>query len=386
MKSATKQSDSNLNRTEDPEKIVQKLEEKGIKDSNFAKTVDDQVKTALDPDDFKASREWVSLEPGAGVIRDTPVLIAPDDLYAYPGRGGFLVFALDKNGDRIPDDGKDKPKTDTQKRRRKKRRAGGGMMGGMGGMMGGGMMGGQPRKKKPKTKEQLAQEAEEKAKKDQERINRGLSPAGGDAIAENDAAKDAAAGKDEEFKEVTEGHRWVVITGVLNHAQLVANYRAALKNPAYANPHYSKVAIQRQTQLPDGTWSKFEDISADENYKVLENLAEEVEESDELTPDSVRSPELVDPLAFLKSGLWERVHVAGLVPKEKKVVKKEEPAAGGYGMMGSGMMGGQTSGVGMQDQSGMMQQMMKAGSRGGQMMGGRMMGGGMMGGGMMGGG
>ena len=47
------------------------------------------------PSDYKAAREWVSPEPGAGLIRDTPVLIAPSELYAYPGRGGFLVFELD---------------------------------------------------------------------------------------------------------------------------------------------------------------------------------------------------------------------------------------------------------------------------------------------------
>ncbi len=139
IKSATKQSESNLGRHDDREKIIRNLEEKGIKDSNFSKVVDDQVKTALVPTEYKAVREWVSPEPGAGLIRDTPVLIAPNDLYAYPGRGGFLVYALDSEGNRIPDDGKDAPKDEPSLRRRRKRRSGG-MMGG--GMMGGGMMGG----------------------------------------------------------------------------------------------------------------------------------------------------------------------------------------------------------------------------------------------------
>ena len=49
------------------------------------------------------------------------------------------------------------------------------------------------------------------------------------------------------FKEVTKGHRWVAITGVFDHAQLVANYRAALKNPAAAHPNYAQVDLQRQT-------------------------------------------------------------------------------------------------------------------------------------------
>ena len=88
---------------EERETIIKNLEEKGIKDSNFADVVEEQVKTALVPDNYKSAREWVTPEPGAGLIRDTPVLIAPTELYAYPGRGGLLVYELDKNGDRIPD-------------------------------------------------------------------------------------------------------------------------------------------------------------------------------------------------------------------------------------------------------------------------------------------
>src|SRR5580698_1691112 len=74
IKQATKATESNLNRKEDTEKIIQNLEAMKIKDSNFAKSVDDQVKTALVANDYKAAREWVSPEPGAGLIRDTPVL------------------------------------------------------------------------------------------------------------------------------------------------------------------------------------------------------------------------------------------------------------------------------------------------------------------------
>src|SRR5262249_43991763 len=144
IKAATSASQSNLDRHEDREKIIQNLENMKIKDSDFAKVVDQQVKTALVPGDYKAEREWVSLEPGAGLIRDTPILITATDLYAYPGRGGFNVFELDSEGNRIPDDGKDEPKNE-QVRRRRRRRASGGMMGGM---MGGGMMGGMQKKRK----------------------------------------------------------------------------------------------------------------------------------------------------------------------------------------------------------------------------------------------
>ena len=54
-------------------------------------------------DNYKPDREWVTPEPGAGLLRDTPVLIAPTELYAYPGRGGALVYDLDENGNRKPE-------------------------------------------------------------------------------------------------------------------------------------------------------------------------------------------------------------------------------------------------------------------------------------------
>ena len=78
--------------------------------------------------------------------------------------------------------------------------------------------------------------------------------------------------------------------------------------------------------------------------KVLDNLPEVDEE---LTPDNVRPTNLVDPLPFLKAGLWEKVHIASLVPKEKKEVPKSSDAGGGMmggGMMGGGMMGGSMMG------------------------------------------
>jgi hypothetical protein len=374
VKTATKASEVNLGRHEEPEKIIQKLAEKGIKDSNFAKDVDEQVKTALVPSEYKAVREWVSPEPGAGLIRDTPVLIAPSDLYAYPGRGGFLVFALDSAGKRIPDDGKDAPKDEGSRRRRKRARGGGGMMGG-------GMMGGQPKRKKARSAADIAADEKAAQERAQNKRTKALSGLEDDVVAD-EKTKEEAAGPQDHFKEVTKGHRWVAITGVLDHAQLVANYRSALKSPAQAHPNYAHVDLQRQTQLPDGTWSGWEAVSSKENLDILDNLPEVEEE--ELTPDTVRPEALVDPLPFLKSGLWERVHVASLVPKEKKQIAKKD--AGGAGMMGGGMMGGGMMG-GMMGRAGMGDRAGAGASYGDQMKsvmggarGGR--GGGMMGGGM----
>ena len=246
IKAATKNSQSNLNRHEDKETIVQHLEEKGIKDSHFAQVVDEQVKTALVPENYKAAREWVSLEPGAGVIRDTPVLITASELYAYPGRGGFLVFDLDEEGNRIADDGKSAPKDEGTRQRRKKRRRSGGMMGG-GSMMGGGMMGGAAKKKKGR------EPGRDLARAGRRRLAQAENPRQGARWCgkryRGATAKDSAAEKEEHFKELSKGHRWVAITGVLDHAKLVANYREALKNTAVAHPNYRRLDLQRKTLL-----------------------------------------------------------------------------------------------------------------------------------------
>ena len=119
---------------------------------------------------------------------------------------------------------------------------------------------------------------------------------------------------------------------MLDHGKLVANYRVAIKNPAVANPHYARLELERQSRQRDDSWSRWEKVDSEENLKILDNLPEEDEE---LTPDSVRPDNLNDPLPFLKAGLWEKVHIASLVPKEKK-----EGAAPISGMMGGSMMGG----------------------------------------------
>jgi hypothetical protein len=381
IKKAAQQSQSNLTRPEKRETIIERLAEKGIKDSNFADVIETQVKTALAPNDYKAAREWVTPEPGAGLIRDEPKLIAVTELYAYPGRGGILIYDLDKDGNRIPETDKDKVAEVKQRRRRK--RTGGGMMGG--GMMGGGM--GAPRKKARRSRDDIAREAKEEAARAERKLKGGLVGADEPDEAEKKDEKDGAP--EPPGKEITKGYRWVVLTGVLDHAKLVANYREALKNPAVAHPNYRRLDIQRQTLQDDDSWSKWENVSAEERYRVLDNLPEVDEE---LAPIDVLPTNLVDPLPFLKAGLWEKVHIASLVPKEKKEIPKAAVAAG-PGMMGRGMgsamMGGMMGGRGMMGGGSMMP---GGGMRGGMMPGGEMRGGSagmrgaMMGGGMMGGG
>jgi hypothetical protein len=373
VKKAAQQSQSNLERREDRDTILKKLEEKGIKDTSFAVLVGDQIKTALVPDNYKAQREWVTPEPGAGLIRDTPLLIAASELYAYPGRGGILLYELDDAGNRKPDTDDGKTKAPPRRRRRRRTNAGG-AMGGMGMM--GGMGGGAQRKKKArKSAADIAREEKDAADRKERRIKGSL--AGKDEPVDPNTNEEQTA-QGEKFKESVVGRRWVALTGVLDHGKMIANYREALKNPAVAHPNYRRLDMQRQTLLPDGTWTKWEFVSAKENYKVLDQLPEEDEE---LAPPTVLPEGLVDHLPFLLAGLYEKVHIASLVPKEKKEVPKEKVAQGGFGgrgMMGGGMMGDPN------DYSKMMQN--SGGANSGNMME-RMRGamGGAMGGGMMGG-
>ncbi len=119
---AAKQASSSLDAKQNVDDILQKLEAQGIKEIGFEKVVDAQSKQALVASAYKIARPWIIPEPGAGLIRDAPELIAPTELYAYPGRGGALVFALDEDGNRIPEEEKTIPEP-VKKRRKKKRRA-----------------------------------------------------------------------------------------------------------------------------------------------------------------------------------------------------------------------------------------------------------------------
>jgi hypothetical protein len=235
IKKAAQASESNLNRKEERETIIKRLEEVDkITGSNFAKEVDDQAKIKLVADVYKPAREWVTPEPGAGLIRDTPKLIAPTELYAYPGRGGLLVFALDSEGKRIPKDPNEKePERKQRLGNTRKPRPGGGMGAGMGGMMGGGA-----RKKRVKSQVEIARE--EKAESDRLARQRQAALAGSDLPADESAKKkeeSESLAQEPPGKEITKGYRWVAITGVLDHGKMLANYREALKNPAVAHPH-----------------------------------------------------------------------------------------------------------------------------------------------------
>ncbi len=243
-------------------------------------------------------------------------------------------------------------------------------MSAMGGMMGG------ARKKPRKSQAELDRIAKQDAERKANALRGKLVGTDTELV-----GKEEQKANSEKFQEVVRGLRWVAITGVLDHEKMKANYRDALKNPAVAQPNYRRLDLQRQTLLPDGSWTKWEYVASKENYKILDNLPEEDEE---LTPDTVRPDGLVDRLPFLWAGLWEKVHIGKLVPKEKKKMPEKAQTAGMMaGGMGMGAMDPSAYGAAMQGQ--VRNQMSMMGGRGMMGGGGAMMRGGMMGGGMMGG-
>jgi hypothetical protein len=291
---------SNLSKPQAESDILSKLEKDGLVEPKLVAVVDNQLKNALKPDSFRSKLEWVTPEPGAGLIRDQPELIAPTELAAFPGRGGILMYTLDDKGERIIDLGAD-PKKGGKKAGKK----------------------GAAKEEKPEEKKR--REAEEERRK---AAFAGKTDVGGKEKGKEEAEPDpAAAGP---WKEETKGRRWVVITGVIDNEKLKRNYLLALKNPAIAYPNYKRLDVERRSHLPDEGWTEWAVADQNKNYEVLDNLPQL---STEVVPEPKRPSSLVDPLPFLKAGYWTGVHVAKLVPPEILETPKSKPAgpAGGYG-------------------------------------------------------
>jgi hypothetical protein len=329
LQKKAEQADSNLSKRQEPSQILETLVAQGLKpQTEFEKVVANQQARALNPAEFVVKNKWVTPEPGAGLIRDQPELIAPDNLYAYPNRGGYQLFATDEKGERIVDTGKDatrKRSGITPPRQRRGMGFGGGMAGGMSGMSRPGGGGGNSAKAKA--------DAEARRLEEEKRLQASLAGSAkeaGTALKKDESKSASPAEANVAYKEVVKGLRSVVITGTLDNKKLRENYLNALKDPNLAYPNYKRLDVQRQTLGSDGQWTEFADVDADFNLNVLDNLTEK---DDELVPDDVRLEALVDPLPFPKAGYWTGVHVASLVPKDKAEVKKTAFVGG---EMGSG--------------------------------------------------
>jgi hypothetical protein len=304
LASAANAASSNLAKQQPVPDVLDKLEKAGLTDPKLVQVVESQFKNALKADNYKTRLEWVTPEPGAGLIRDQPELIAPTELASFPGRGGILLYPLDENKERIPLSVEDKSKKGGKSRKKEK-------------------------EEKPEDKKR--RELEEQRKKD-------LFAGKTESEKEQDKTKEevAAEGDSGPWKEDTKGQRWVVITGVIDNEQLKKNYLMALKNPAVAYPNYKRLDIERRQLLSEGGWTKWDKVDRDKSYDILENLPEL---ESEVVPEPKRLEALVDHLPFLKAGYWTGVHVAKLVPPE--ILAKPKAPPGGMEMgMGMGGMAG----------------------------------------------
>ena len=340
---------SNLSRPQPQADILAKLENEGLIEPKLVKLVDSRLKDSIKPDIYKAKLDWVTPEPGAGLIRDQPELIAPTELAAFPGRGGLAMFKLDENNKRLLDTGADAKKEKGRAKGSKKAN---------------------PRTEKPEDKKR--RESEEEKRK---------AAFAGKADIEKDKEKAKADGEEAAdpasqgpWQEETRGKRWVVITGVIDNEQLKKNYLLALKNPAIAYPNYVAAGVERRQRQSDGSWTAWTSPDQDKNYLVLDNVTEL---ETEYVPATQRIEALVDPIPFLKAGYWSGVHVARLVPRDILEGPKNQPPANNPmgGMMSSemGSKGGRGGGASSMQ-----------GSSPGAMAPGGMAPGGMVSGGMMG--
>lgn len=387
IEQSTQRAQQNLNNPQKPEEIVAKIRGEGVVQPEFIKVVDRRQSQTIDATPYRLGNVIASPEPGAGLLREMPELVAIASVQTHAGRGAIRILETDPNTGEVI---YEVPKADEPKPKSKRKGAAGrntmaDMMAGMMGRQGGAGSGGQ-------LSDRQKAEAERARREEEARLRRGV--AGNLATREQAAAPEPEREPGAEPKSRLRGFRWVAVTGVVDNRKLRESYARALKlDMSTAYPHYLRVDLERQERRDDGTWSRWTPV--DRKYskeQVLELLTDVEAETGPsgapITPTDVRLEELVDPLPFLEAGYWVGVHHGELIDPDALKVPDDQGTGGGAlagrgsGAMGSGgmMMGRGMAGSGMgPDMEGMM---MRGGA--GRMVGGS---GGMMGGasgGMMG--
>lgn len=339
VKSTASKASANIGKQQNMEQILKSLDAEGVKPQDFEKRVDALQAGIADASKYKIDRPFVQLEPGAGLIRDRPELLAPQKLFVHAGRGAVRVFVIDdETGLPKPKaESKDKgaPKPKPKKSAGRGLGLGGGGLGGLGGLGGG--------SKKKKNTGALA-EAERKKEEEQKEKRKNESIARDDEAAkqDEDEAEEAAPTPTVENSETQlKGYRFASIVGVFDHEKQKENYAKALKvDVASADPHYQGLEIERQERQGDNTWGPWKSLDP-KVHEEVDAVLTKIEE--EVIPTDSRISTLVDRLPFLEVGYWVAVHHPALVPKD--ILKKKKDAAdssknmakGGKGMMpGSG--------------------------------------------------
>lgn len=124
------------------------------------------------------------------------------------------------------------------------------------------------------------------------------------------------------LKETSEAHRRIAVTGAVDHRAIrvvVSRQPRPQKDFLRILREYRRAEVERQQRRAGGEWSAWSPIDRAKTCGILRNVPEEAEE---LTTDDVRPAALVDPLPFLKAGVWEGVNVESLIPHERLEVPK----------------------------------------------------------------
>lgn len=306
IEEAAKAADANLNRSEPEERIVEKLANDDkvklhIPDLAARIAKNDQAKLADNSDagaKFGPFHPWVTTEPGAGKIRETPPLdlLVINDIDAAANRGGPVLFARDEKGERKYAKADEEEKDDQPKARR-----------------------GSRRKKSANV---------DTTKAEKEELQKRLNAA---ALTKNDESAPAETPKAETKPEsdpsqpkpveALVGKRWVAVVGTVDNKKLRDAWMKALKvDLSSAYPNYLGVELERKRLQDDGKWSDWTPVDRQKNELVQLDMTGAEKE---IVPETMILPTLVDRLPFLQVGYWRGVHVAKLVPEELKKPKPE---------------------------------------------------------------
>ncbi len=341
VEKTAKEAKGNLSRRQDPASIATNLATAGVKPQGFEKKVDALQAGVADVAKYKLDKPFVIPEPGAGLIRDMPELLAPSKLYVHTGRGAVRVFALD-------DERKLKLKVDDDAKKGGNRTAkpkaprGAGL--GLGGLGGG-------TAKKPKGGS-LAEAEKQKEDEDAERRKKNAI-AGIEDVANKDEVKpadDDATTPADKYETKLRGYRFVTAVGTFPHKLQKDLFAKALKiDAASATPQYLRLDIERQELNGDNSWGDWTKVVRSANEELLDIRTKK---EDEIVPDEARIETLVDPLPFLEVGYWVGAHPAALVPKELLAPKaaagtEKDGTASGKGNMNK--MGGGNAGMTAKD-------------------------------------
>ncbi len=361
------------------------LAEAGVKNPDFTGLVA-ELSREVNPNLVADADLFYRFLDFGGILREQPEIFAPEHLYVAAGRGGLLLYKLDREGNKIPAVQKTK-KTKPKKRRRRSSRRRlstdeasmmggmgemgyggyggmmdgmegmmGGMMGGMGGMMGGmegmmggypgmgaggypgmggmdeeGMMGGMP----GAAPSRPASRPRASSGTDSRRIA-GLESRKQEDKKEEEQTTTATA---QQYQMEPRGFRWVVITAVFPHKKQLEEYRRALK--AAESPEYVKVVVERRALQSDGSFSDWQPVDTRVNAWIAKRRVGVEQELPALQPYLI--DELVEKLPQLAYGAWEFVdHVMAVEAAGQKPEEAAQQAAGQQGQPygpGDGMPG-----------------------------------------------